>query len=113
RYVAQACVIGDGRKHLAALIVPDFEQLAEELERLGLASEPHETVAADARLRDFFQQRIREFNRGHSDVEAITAFRLIPSPFTQDNGELTPTMKVRRRVVQRHYQPVIESMYPD
>ena len=113
RYIAQACVIGDGRKHLAALIVPDFEQLTGELERFGLASEPHEVAAGDARVRDFFQQRIREFNRGHSDVEAIAAFRLITAPFTQDNGELTPTMKVRRRVVQQHYKQAIESMYPE
>jgi long-chain acyl-CoA synthetase len=112
-YIAQACVIGDGRKHLAALIVPDFEQLAGELERLGLASEPHETAVSDTRLRDFLQQQIREFNRSHPDVEAITDFRLIALPFTQDNGELTPTMKVRRRVVQQHYQQAIESMYSD
>jgi len=111
-YIGQACVIGDGRKHLAALIVPDFEQLAGELERNGLSAEPREAAFADPRVREFFQQRLREFNRGHSDDEAITAFRLIAVPFTQDNGELTPTMKVRRRMVQEHYRQAIESMYP-
>ena len=112
-YIAQACVIGDRRKHLAALIVPDFEQLAPEMERLGLASGPHEGAVNDDRLREFFQRRLREFNRAHSDVEAIAAFRLIPSPFTQDNGELTPTMKIRRRVIQQHYQQAIAEMFPD
>jgi long-chain acyl-CoA synthetase len=112
-YIAQACVIGDRRKHLAALIVPDLEQLAPELERLGLAATPHDAVVNDHRLRDLFQRRLRDFNRLHSDVEAITAFRLIASPFTQDNGELTPTMKVRRRVVQQHYQDAIAAMYPE
>jgi long-chain acyl-CoA synthetase len=111
RYVAQACVIGDRRKHLAALIVPDFEQFAGELARLGLTAAPPETIANDNRVRDFFQQRLREFNRSHSDVEAIATFRLIPAPFTQDNGELTPTLKIRRRVVQQHYQQAIASMY--
>ncbi|HEX4209030.1 MAG TPA: long-chain fatty acid--CoA ligase, partial [Candidatus Binataceae bacterium] len=113
RYIAQACVIGDRRKHLAALIVPDFEQLAEELARLGLTDTPHQSIVSDGRVRDFFQQRLREFNRSHSDVEAITAFRLIPDAFTQDNGELTPTLKIRRRVVQEHYQRAIDSMYPE
>ncbi|HUN57379.1 MAG TPA: long-chain fatty acid--CoA ligase [Candidatus Binataceae bacterium] len=116
RYVAQACVIGDRRKHLAALILPDFEQLADELARLGLTGKPHEkiaheSIAKDSRIRDFFQQRLREFNRSHSDVEAISAFRLIPEPFTQENGELTPTLKIRRRIIQQHYQSLIESMY--
>ena len=115
-YIAQACVIGDRRKHLAALIVPDFEHLAGEFGRLGLTARPqetitHETIANDSRVRGFFQQRLRSFNRSHSDAEAITAFRLIPAPFTQDNGELTPTLKIRRRVVQQHYQKIIESMY--
>ena len=112
-YVAQACVIGDRRKHLAALIVPDFEQLAPELERLGLTATPHITLVNDNRLREFFQRRLREFNRLHSDVEAISAFRLIASPFTQDNGELTPTMKIRRRVIQQHHRDAIAAMYPD
>lgn len=113
RYVAQACVIGDRRKHLAALIVPDFDQLAQELEPLGLSGAAPDAIAADSRIRDFFQRRLREFNRNHSDVEAISAFRLLHAPFTQDNGELTPTMKIRRRVVQKHYQQIIESMYPE
>lgn len=112
-YIAQACVFGDGQKHLAALIVPDFEQLAPELERLSLAATPHDALVDDNRVRDLFQRRLRDFNRLHSDVEAISAFRLISSPFTQDNGELTPTMKVRRRVVQRHYQDAIAAMYPN
>jgi long-chain acyl-CoA synthetase len=111
RYTAQACVIGDRRKHLATLLVPDFEQLAGELERLGLTGAPHESIVNDSRVRDFFQQRLREFNRSHSDVEAISAFRLIAAPFTQDNGELTPTLKIRRRIIQQHYQKMIESMY--
>ena len=56
---------------------------------------------------------MREFNKPLSDVEAITDFRLIAQPFTQENGELTPTMKLRRRVVQEHYRGEIESMYGD
>jgi long-chain acyl-CoA synthetase len=112
-YIAQACVIGDRRKHLAALIVPDFEQLAPELERLGLASTSQDSIVSDSRVRDLFQRRLREFNGLHSDVEAISAFRLIAKPFTQDNGELTPTMKIRRRIVQQHYQDTIAAMYPD
>ena len=109
--IAQACVIGDRRKHLAALIVPDFEQIAGYLKQAGLANGRPQDLVADPALRTLFQKRIREFNRPHSDVEAISAFTLIARPFSQENGELTPTLKLRRRVVQQHYQEQIESMY--
>ena len=110
-YIAQACVIGDRRKHLAALLVPNFENLAEQLQRNDLAGLPPEELVAHPKIRDLFHARIHEFNRPLSDVEAIAAFKLIAKPFTQENGELTPTMKLRRRIVQEHYRGEIESMY--
>jgi len=110
-FIAQACVIGDRRKHLAALLVPDFENLAEQLKTVDFVGRPHEELVADPKFRELFLTRIREFNKPLSDVEAITDFRLIAQPFTQENGELTPTLKLRRRVVQEHYRAEIESMY--
>ncbi len=110
-FIAQACVIGDRRKHLAALLVPNFDNLAEPLRRLEMADRPHEELVGDPRVRELFQARIREFNKPLSDVEAIAAFRLIARPFTQENGELTPTMKLRRRVVQEHYRAEIDALY--
>jgi long-chain acyl-CoA synthetase len=112
-YIAQACVIGDRRKHLAALLVPNFENLADQLQAAGFAGRPHEDLVADPKFRELFLARIREFNKPLSDVEAIADFRLIAQPFTQENGELTPTMKLRRRVVQEHYRGEIEAMYGD
>jgi long-chain acyl-CoA synthetase len=110
-YIAQACVIGDRRKHLAALLVPDFEHLAEQLKQGDLANMTSENLVAHPKFRELFQARIREFNKPLSDVEAISAFKLIANPFTQENGELTPTLKLRRRIVQEHYRGEIESMY--
>jgi long-chain acyl-CoA synthetase len=110
-YIAQACVIGDRRKHLAVLLVPNFENLAEAIEQADLNGKPHEELVADPKFRALFSERMREFNRALSDVEAIAAFRLIAHPFTQENGELTPTMKIRRRVVQEHYQSEIDALY--
>jgi long-chain acyl-CoA synthetase len=110
-YIAQACVIGDRRKHLAALLVPNFENLAEQLKETDFTGLAHEDLVAHPKFRELFQTRMREFNKPLSDVEAISDFRLIANPFTQENGELTPTMKLRRRVVQEHYRGEIESMY--
>ncbi|HVN27848.1 MAG TPA: long-chain fatty acid--CoA ligase [Candidatus Binataceae bacterium] len=112
-YISQACVFGDRRKHLAALIVPNFEHLTDVLKEKGLASKPHDELVTSSEVRAFFQARMREFNKPLSDVEAISAFTLIAQPFTQENGEMTPTMKVRRRVVQQHYQTVIDAMFRD
>ncbi len=112
-YVAQACVFGDRRKHVAALLVPNLENLQEVLKEQGLAGKPAEELVKAPELRAFYQARMREFNKPLSDVEAIAAFTLIARPFSQENGELTPTMKVRRKVVQEHYRDAIESMFRD
>jgi long-chain acyl-CoA synthetase len=111
-YIAQACVIGDRRKHLAAILVPNFETLAERPpEKLEVGARQHRELLSDPGLREFFRGRIREFNRPLSDVERIVDFILTEHPFSQDNGELTPTMKVRRRAVQAHYGDQIEALY--
>jgi long-chain acyl-CoA synthetase len=110
-YIAQACVIGDRRKHLAAIVVPDFETLADKLKDLQLQGRKSEELVREPKLREFFQTRIRQLNRGLSDVEAIVDFRLTPSPFSQENSELTPTLKLRRKIVQEHYREAIEAMY--
>ncbi|MGH8011868.1 MAG: AMP-dependent synthetase/ligase [Candidatus Binataceae bacterium] len=110
-FIAQACVVGDRRKHLAAIIVPNFENLGAEVNSLGIGDKPLSEVVADPRLKALFQGHIRAFNQNVSDVEAISAFTLIAQPFSQDNSELTPTLKLRRKVVQEHYRERIEAMY--
>lgn len=110
-HIAQACVIGDRRKHLAALLVPNMENLADYIAQNGLKGKSPDEVVQAPVMRQFFQAKIREFNKPLSDVEAISAFTLVANPFTQENGELTPTMKLRRKKVQEHYRDAIEAMY--
>ncbi len=112
-YIAQACVIGDRRKHLAALLVPNLESLAPYLKQNNLDSKPPEEIVASPKLRELFHARLHEFNKPLSDIEAISSFTLLPRPFTQDAGELTPTLKLRRKIVHEHYREQIESMYRD
>ena len=110
-HIAQACVIGDRRKHLAALLVPNLENLADYVAQNGLKGKSPDEIAQAPVMRQLFQSKLREFNKPLSDVEAISAFTLVANPFTQENGELTPTMKLRRKVVQEHYRDAIEAMY--
>jgi long-chain acyl-CoA synthetase len=111
-FIAQACVIGDRRKHLAAVLVPNFETLtARPPQEVRIERRQPAELVKDGALREFFRSRIREFNRPLSDVERIADFVLTDQPFSQDNGELTPTMKIRRRTVQEHYEAQIEALY--
>jgi long-chain acyl-CoA synthetase len=106
-------VIGDRRKHLAALIVPDYENLVEFLKENNLDPKNADALAKSKELKALLQGRIREINKQMSDVEAIVAFTIVPQPFTQENGELTPSLKIRRKIVQAHFKDQIDSMYGD
>jgi len=109
--IAQACVLGDRRKHVSALIVPDFEQLAEAIKPEGVDTKPHEALVEEPKVRALYQKLLRQLNRNLADYEAISAFRLIATPFSQDRNELTPTLKLRRKIVLEHYRRDVESMY--
>jgi len=113
KFIAQACVVGDRRKHLAALIVPDYENLAEFLSNNQLDPKNPDALAKSPALKTLLHQRIREINKQMSDVEAIVGFTIIAQPFTQENGELTPSLKVRRKIVQAHFKQQIDTMFGD
>jgi long-chain acyl-CoA synthetase len=113
KFISQACVIGDRRKHLAALIVPDYENLVDFLKEHSLDPKDSDALAKSRELKTLVHGRIREINKQLSDVEAVATFTIVPQPFTQENGELTPSLKVRRKVVQAHFKEQIDSMYGD
>ncbi len=109
--IAQACVFGDRQKHLGALIVPNIENLGPFLKENGLEGKPAEEIASSPALRKLIQQRIYEVNKQVSDVEAVVAFKVLAHPFTQENGELTPTLKLRRKMVQQHYKDEVADLF--
>jgi long-chain acyl-CoA synthetase len=113
KFISQACVIGDRRKHLAALVVPDYENLVDFLKENNLDPKNADALGKSKELKTFVQGRIREINKQLSDVEAIATFTIVAQPFTQENGELTPSLKVRRKIVQAHFKGQIDSMYGD
>ena len=104
-------MLGDRRKHVSALIVPDFEQLAEAIKPEGVDTKPHEALVEEPKVKALYQKLLRQLNRNLADYEAISAFRLIATPFSQDRNELTPTLKLRRKIVLEHYRSDVESMY--
>ncbi len=111
KFISQACVFGDRQKHLGALIVLDTEALADFMKQNGLAGQSTEEIAQSPALRKLVQQRIYEVNKQVSDVEAVVRFKVLPQPFTQESGELTPSLKIRRRMVAQHYKQEVAELF--
>jgi long-subunit acyl-CoA synthetase (AMP-forming) len=110
--VAQAVVIGDRRKYLAALVTLDSERVKTEAELAGSPARSVDDAAkCDVFLRHL-QKQIDTINEKLARVQTIKKFTIIPQEFTIDGGELTPTMKVKRKVVNEKYKVQIEALYP-
>jgi len=110
-HVSQAVVIGDNRKYCVALITLDQEELARWLAGRGIKDVRPETAATDADVQALVQTEVDEVNRHLASFESIKYFRILPGDFSPESGELTPSLKVKRKVVAQRYGPVIEEMY--
>jgi len=105
--IERVVVIGDERPYVTALIVPDWKTL--EVEH-GIAGRP-EDLSDDDRAKAVVQRGVDDLNRDLGSWETIKYFALLPHDFTEESGELTPTLKVKRRIVQERYRDQIETMY--
>ena len=105
--IERALVIGDERPYVVALVVPDWKAMSVEA---GISGRPEELVD-DVRAQAIVQRSVDELNRDLGSWESIKYFRLLPHDFSEDGGELTPTLKVKRRVVQERYRELIDTMY--
>jgi long-chain acyl-CoA synthetase len=110
-FVSQPVVIGDRRKFLTCLIVPNFEKLEEWARANGMAGVPHEKLVQDERVKQVFQRTIDQWNKGRSHEQLIGKFALLPNELTIEGRELTPTLKVKRRVIDEKYKGVIDELY--
>jgi long-chain acyl-CoA synthetase len=111
--VAEATLVGDRRKFIAALLVPDFPTLERKLAELGRPGGTHEALVLRPDVINLFQHTVDAVNVTHAPFEMIKRFALLPSEFTIAGGELTPTMKVKRRVVEERWRTVIDALYGD
>ena len=110
RWISQAVVIGDRRQYLAALIVPDFEVVKSWAadEKLGGTLEE---LLQHPRLRAMVQREVEAVNEHLARYEQIRVWELVPAEFTLEGGELTPTLKVKRRVINVKYKAILERLY--
>jgi long-chain acyl-CoA synthetase len=111
--VAEAVLVGNRRKFIAVLIVPDFTALERRLADLNRPWGTRDAVVARADVIGLFQQAVDAVNAARAPFEQIKRFALIPSEFTIATGEMTPTMKVKRRVVEQRWRAVIDTLYEE
>lgn len=113
RFVAQVLVVGAGRKQPVAIIAPDWSTLTEELSKTGSLNHKvtHEELAKNPAAVALVQQEVAGLCSTLLDYERVRKIALIPSEFTIDGGELTPTLKVKRAIVEQKYAQVIEDLY--
>jgi long-chain acyl-CoA synthetase len=111
--VAQCALVGDKHKFIAALISPNFAALEEWAKHAGLDGLDRQALVADNRVIALYGEVVREANAGLANFETIKRFRLVADEWSQDTGELTPSMKLKRRVISAKYASVIAELYVD
>ena len=110
--VNQVIVIGAGRKQPAALIVPDWEELRSTMTEAGLpVPKSHDEWSRDAAATRLVQREIAQLTAELADYERVRRVALLPQEFTIDGGEMTPTLKIKRRVVDEKYGELINELY--
>jgi long-subunit acyl-CoA synthetase (AMP-forming) len=109
--VAIAIVIGDRRKFITALFTLDPERLDQELKNAGSPAKNMAEAAKCLIFKAYIQHKIDEINATLARVQTIKKFTILPNEFSVDGGELTPTMKLKRRIINTKYAKEIEDMY--
>lgn len=111
KFMAQVAVIGDGRKYVSALIVPDFEELERYATKHKIQYKNREELVNNPKIHDMMEKLINEYQKNLASYEQIKRFVLLPRPFTMESGELTNTLKIKRAVVNKRYAKLIDAMY--
>ncbi len=111
RWISQALVVGDRRPYVAALVTLDEPEIAKWAADNGITDTDPASLAADERVVALVQEIVDGANRDRSRYEQIKRFAILPRDFSMDEGEVTPTLKLKRRVVQDHFADAIERLY--
>ncbi|MCB1055165.1 MAG: long-chain fatty acid--CoA ligase [Acidobacteria bacterium] len=111
RFIGQVMVIGDRRNFLSALVVPDFEALSAWAAKEGIDASNIGALLAHPKTQKLFRDEIENTNQKLAKYERVHAWDLLPEDWSIEGGELTPTLKVKRRIVNKKYADQIEAMY--
>jgi long-subunit acyl-CoA synthetase (AMP-forming) len=109
--VSQAVVVGDRQRYLAVLLTLNTERLIQDAQAAGSTAKDVESAAKDHKFLEFLQRQIDKVNERLARVQTVKKFKILLKDFSVETGELTPTMKVKRKVVTEKYKKEIEDLY--
>jgi long-chain acyl-CoA synthetase len=110
-YIANAVVLGDRRRFISALVVPDFEKLEAYAAAQGIAARDRDELVADKRILDFMKAEVDRATPLLASYERIKKIMVLGRDFEIEKGEITPSLKVRRTFIEGRFQELIESLY--
>jgi long-chain acyl-CoA synthetase len=110
-YIDQVCLLGDARKYITALIVPDFQELHRFSKHNGIPACSDKDLVENDEIKKLIQKQIDEVNETLPRYEQIKYYKVLDKPFSVESGELTPTLKLKRRIVLEKYKDDIENLY--
>lgn len=112
-FIEYIAVVGDGKKYISALIVPNYANLEDWATKADITFAGRADLIKHPKVIEFYENIINERQKDMGQVEQIKKFTLLENEFSQETGEITPTMKVKRKVVQDKYKDYIDAMYDD
>jgi long-chain acyl-CoA synthetase len=112
-YITNAMIVGDQRRFVVALIVPNAVTVSAKLQDQGIRLASHEAMATEPAVRSLIDGEVKRLTAHLAQWETIKRFALLPEDFTFDNGNLTSTLKLKRRVVEKNYREIIDKLYAD
>ena len=113
RYISQAMVYGDRRTYLTAVLTLDMEEVGSYAREHGMQYNRPEELASHPHIQQLLESRMAQINQRLASYETIKKFIIAPADFSQENGQLTPTLKVKRKVVIQQYQTQLEQLYQE
>ncbi|HCY77097.1 MAG TPA: long-chain fatty acid--CoA ligase [Ignavibacteriales bacterium] len=111
KYIDQFVLIGDRRMFLTALIVPDFEAVKEYADAHKIPYDKVEDLVRDEQIYKMLDKEMDQFQKKLANYEKVRKFVLLDRPFSIESGEITPSLKIKRKYVEERYQDLIEQMY--
>lgn len=111
RFIEQVAVIADAKKYVSALIVPCFDALEEYAKQLNIKYQDRMELVKHSEVIKLFEKRLAELQKELANFEQIKKFTLLPQAFSTKMEEITPTLKLRRKVILERYQQQIDAMY--
>ena len=109
--IEQAVVVGEGQKFPSALLIPEFSVLKDWCTRNGIVYSDDASMVKNEKVKAKFDEEVKELMKGIAQYEQVKKVTILPKGFTIDSGELTPTLKLKRKIIHNQYKDLIEGMY--